>query len=413
MRGDYLFNKYDIYSVIEHQKQHVAKAIQSIQPNYLLNASEEDLVKSLIDEFRLDVPVIKDAEIHVADHGEAQVDVSQDPFRGITDRSQPFYIQGTKIVIAVPFEGDAELFQVRPNTYSTTLPFGKVVGSEIHLEYTTVGEDHKSIETEYKRAVAEIKQYLGWTREFATNQFNNHLEALVREHISKRKAKLLTGAGMVASLGLPIKKREGAPTTYAVPVTRRRPKIERPKATTAPFQPEPILALEEYENILSIMKNMVTVMELSPRAFQEAGEEDIRTHFLVQLNAQYQGQATAETFNYQGKTDILLRAEGRNVFIAECKIWKGEKVLLGTIDQLLSYLSWRDTKTAILIFNRNTNFSNVLEKIDPTVKAHPCFKRELAQIDETTFRYIFHQPNDPNRELHMTVMVFDIPQPAK
>jgi hypothetical protein len=43
-----------------------------------------------------------------------------------------------------------------------------------------------------------------------------------------------------------------------------------------------------------------------------------------------------ETFNFEGKTDILIRVEALNVFIAECKLWKGEKQFLATIDQLLS-----------------------------------------------------------------------------
>jgi len=33
--------------------------------------------------------------------------------------------------------------------------------------------------------------------------------------------------------------------------------------------------------------------------------------------------------------------------------------------------------------------------------------------DETTFRYIFHQPKDPNREIHLAVMVFDVPAKKK
>jgi hypothetical protein len=101
------------------------------------------------------------------------------------------------------------------------------------------------------------------------------------------------------------------------------------------------------------MQNMVQVMELSPHVFYNMGEEDLRTHFLVQLNGAFKGQATGETFNFQGKTDILIRVEGKNVFIAECKFWKGEEALFATLDQLLSYLSWRDTKAALLVFNRN------------------------------------------------------------
>jgi hypothetical protein len=45
--------------------------------------------------------------------------------------------------------------------------------------------------------------------------------------------------------------------------------------------------MEEYENILEIIRNMVQVIERSPKAFENMGEEDLRrrTHFLVQLNA--------------------------------------------------------------------------------------------------------------------------------
>jgi hypothetical protein len=72
----------------------------------------------------------------------------------------------------------------------------------------------------------------------------------------------------------------------------------------------------------------------------------------AELNGVFKGQATGETFNFQGKTDILIRVDEKNVFIAECKFWKGEKVFIGTIDQLLSYLSWRDTKAAVIVFRK-------------------------------------------------------------
>jgi hypothetical protein len=89
----------------------------------------------------------------------------------------------------------------------------------------------------------------------------------------------------------------------------------------------------------------------------------MRSHFLVQLNGAFQGQATGETFNFQGKTDILSRVDGKNIFIAEFKFWKGEKSFLAILDQLLSYLSWRDTKAAVVMFNRNADFGAVLAKI--------------------------------------------------
>jgi hypothetical protein len=176
----------------------------------------------------------------------------------------------------------------------------------------------------------------------------------------------------------------------------------------------PALSHSDYEEILRIMKNMALVMERSPRAFADMEEEMLRWHFLVQLNGAYEGQATGETFNFKGKTDVLIRVDDRNVFIAECKFWKGEKAFLETIDQLVvKYLSWRDTKAAVIVFNRNANFSGVLAKIQEIVPNHPNYKRQVGRLDESTFRYVFAQPNDPNREITLTVLAFDIPSGAE
>lgn len=409
MSDELLFNKYDIFSVIQGHTETVKKKMQSIPANTLLNASEQDLVQAVVEEFRLNVPVIKDEEIHIADAGEAQVDVSSDPMRRFfyDGYSGSRYVPGNRTVIAVPFEGDAEFFRIRPQTFTSNPPRGEITKTEILLTFVRTDQNADAIRQDYQSTVTSIKQYLASLQESAT-QFNSQLEGLVASQLKARKDRLLADAGMTAAIGLPLKKREGVPTTYAVPVPRRTPKIERAELA-GPFKSEPQLSNEDYEEILRIMQNMVRVMELSPRAFQNMGEEDLRSHFLVQLNGAFKGEATGETFNFQGKTDILIRADGKNIFIAECKFWKGEKAFLSTLDQLLSYLSWRDTKAAVLIFNRNADFSAVLAKIRETAPKHPLFKRDRGATGESTFRYVFAQPNDANREIILTVLAFDIP----
>lgn len=182
-----------------------------------------------------------------------------------------------------------------------------------------------------------------------------------------------------------------------------------PVASIAPFAPEPVLGMQDYEHILSVIRNMIVAMERSPRAFKGMKEEDLRQHFLVQLNGHYEGQATGETFNFQGKTDILIRVEGKNIFIAECKFWHGPESLKNAIDQLLNYVSWRDTKTALLIFSRGKELSRVLSQIPEVVKDHTNFKRELSCSSETEFRFILHNRDDSNRELILTILAFDVP----
>jgi len=150
-------------------------------------------------------------------------------------------------------------------------------------------------------------------------------------------------------------------------------------------------------------------MEKSPKAFQTLQEEDLRYHFLVQLNGQYEGQATGETFNLGGKTDILIQYEGRNLFIAECKFWYGPEKLKEAIDQLLGYLTWRDTKTAIIVFNKNIDFNAVLKQIPDIVKSHTNHNKSEGIKNETEFKFVFNQKEDTARQIYLTILVFNIP----
>ena len=52
--------------------------------------------------------------------------------------------------------------------------------------------------------------------------------------------------------------------------------------------------MDEYEHILGVITNMVSVIERSPQHFAGIREEALRSHFLVQLNGQYEGQATGD-----------------------------------------------------------------------------------------------------------------------
>ena len=109
---------------------------------------------------------------------------------------------------------------------------------------------------------------------------------------------------MTAALGLPMKKREGLPTTYSVPVARRTPKIHQIKVEGA-FKPEPALSGEDYDEILRIMKNMVQVMELSPQAFHGMGEEDLRRTLPPRVQGRGQGPtafAGADVYSHREPT---------------------------------------------------------------------------------------------------------------
>ena len=410
-REDYLFTGPDWHAVDRHQRQQMIAEIDRVDADRLLNSSVEDMAQYFAKKFSIVVPVL-DLNNLVVDQREKQIDVSRDPMRMIMDRGRPFNVTGTEIEVEIPFSGEAEAFKIQPNPYTLSPPRASVRGTILSFNIVGTNLDAKGVKRQIDQTVSEIQSYLT-NLTGNVSSLNPQLPGEARTAIEARRTKLLASRSMVASLGFKMKARDGASQTYLAPEVRRKITPVMPQASTAPFKPEPALSGADYEHILGVMQGMTQVMELSPSAFHAVDEEALRSHFLVQLNGHYQGQATGETFNYEGKTDILIRSDGKNIFIAECKFWSGPKMLTATIDQLLGYSSWRDTKTAVIVFNRNRDFSKVLAAIPEAVRSHPQFKRDLPGSAESTFRFQFANRDDRNREMFLTVLAFDVPTPRQ
>lgn len=410
MRSEFelLFNKADWFSVEKDQQTRLRDDIASYDGNRLLNTSVNDLAEYFSEKYSIDVPELDEAAI-AAEQNEAQIDVSHDSRRWIDDRSRLHYISGTRVTITVPFSGESNAFQIQPSTFNLNPPRASISGSNLLLAFEGTSLDGVEVKAQIDRALSDIK---GWLQNLATNvtPFNASLHHLAKQQIDQRRSKLLNDQELVSSLGFPLKHRENAPKTYVAPEVRRKIRPAPPLASTTPYKPEPVLEIAEYDYILEIVANMAHVMERSPSAFKGMDEEDLRTHFLVQLNGQYEGGATGETFNSKGKTDILLRVQNKNIFIAECKFWRGPKCLTDTINQLLGYSSWRDTKVSIIVFNTRKNFTADIDAIVPTVESHANHKRTIGKIGESSLRFILAHNNDVNRELTLTVLAFDVPK---
>lgn len=407
---EYIFSNASWHDVERHQLQEMQKAIAALDGNRLLNTSVEDLVLYFESKFQIEIPTLLTEEI-VVDQRETQIDISRDHNRMIYDRSRPFHIAGTEIEVEIPFTGEAEAFKIQPTTYTTSPPRAEVRGNLLVLKIVGTNLEAERVRSDIDRAVTEIQSHLTTLRSNAQG-LRAQLPTQARSAIESRRQKLLGDRNLVGGLGFKMKPRSGTNQTFTAPEIRKKLAPSLPAASTLPYKPEPTLSNADYEHILGVLQNMVQVMERSPSAFETMDEESIRSHFLVQLNGHYEGQATGETFNYEGKTDILVRSEGKNIFIGECKFWSGPKMLTETINQVLGYTSWRDTKVAVIVFNRNKDFSRVLSSIVETAKAHANFKRELSGSTETTFRYCFSHKDDKNRELFLTVLAFDVPQSA-
>ena len=395
--------------VLSKRLLEMQRNVELIDSNQFLNTSAEDLKRYLVEKCGV-TPIRLMREEQYVDSQEKMIDVRHDPMRRIRDRSRPVLKPGERIEIRVPFEGESELFYARPDAMTSDPPQAIVdkTNGELVFSYEYPADSPMDVLSQLERTLGNIEQYLTWQRKML-DSYNNKLPDTAEQTIQQRRDRLLAQSKRVAALGIPIKRRTDAPTTYAIPTNRKRVLPIFPQASVAPFVPEPTWAMDQYEQALKIMQDMALVMERSPEAFRTMDEEALRQHFLVQLNGQFEGKATGETFNMSGKTDILLREGERNVFIAECKFWRGPKALGEAVDQLLGYATWRDGKAVILVFNRGTDTSVVLSGINTILSGHSNFKRAMDWPHESGFRYVLHANGDTNRELILTVLVFHVP----
>lgn len=371
----------------------------------ILSVPIEDLVALLVDKYRKDIPVLKFDQRYVAGDGDAVIRVR--PQFGEIDFGGQGAVRGEMMQIAVPFEGDPQFFHFRASTEDSAPPHAAILGNEVHVAVGDRKLTKELIEKHVDGVVKSIERYLDWQRK-DTDPWNSALPALARKTIEERKAEFLARDNVAASLGIPIATRDNPGGFLAVSLQRKPKQLILPTTPVTAFTPEPALDDAQYGAILSAINRLATIIERNPDTFTRLDEPDIRNIVLVNLNSDFQRNATGETFNGSGKTDIIVNEQGKNVFIAECKIWTGSKTFLEAIDQLQSYATWRDSKTALLIFSKNTKFSDVLSSIKETVVQHPKFKREDRVISETETRYVFRHRDDDNKEMLVAICAFHL-----
>jgi hypothetical protein len=395
-----LFEK-DLLQLRDEYKQLMSKEIQGYDKDYILSIDIDEVSAYLANHCGFDIPVLSD-KYEVLELTDVTVT------RRRTDRAAPRHnlIQhsGTKVEYVIPFTGNAFLFDYRTDVRGHRPMQGSIVENELHLSYLVLPSSKDiyidEIRSEFEGDLDEIKKYLDWNRQDA-EIFNGELGRMARSILQSRKDNFIKLTKFLTDQGIRIRRRDNAPDTFKAPVERRKLPIRKPGSSPLP--------MEEYEHILYVMTSMASVMERSPKAFAKIGEEDLRIHFLVQLNGQYEGQATGETFNLGGKTDILIRIANQNIFVAECKYWTGEKGFLDALVQLFGYLTWRDTKAAIALFNKSREPTKVVRQIPSIIRKHESFIELLPYESDSGSRFRLHHPEDSEKEVLLTVLVFNVP----
>lgn len=399
-----LFNGADVQVAFKNVQGNAETEIANYSDDYVLSYAMEELAQFVYEKFAVK-PLLLDLDAKGVDWAEGYVPEYMVPNPDF-DR-QPG-VKGRIYFLHVPYTGEEYLFHYMPMPPPPNPAHASVSSTEVVFTAGGAWHNSESINKQFDANLATLVDGVARIEKNVT-PFNDALRNVIVAKLAHRIETAKKTRQTTEGLKYPLRRRGDAPQTYKLP---EKPKQLAPK----PMQAKPgeyTLDEADYQEILRICASMSLVMEKSPTVFQRAPEEHTRVHYLVQLNGQYRGAATGETFNKNGKTDILIRQGDVNVFVAECKFWKGYKSLKKTADQLLSYTTWRDTKTALIIFNRKENFTKVISEAQRAMKDHPHYKSGPDSEGETRFRYKFTHPEDRQRDIIITLMLFNMPKPAK
>lgn len=328
------------------------------------------------------------------------------------------YVQKVyEIKISIAFDGDSNLFNCYPST-STSVYIDKsknvTINSNNFISATIILEDLET--SKYEAEISKLKSELSANiprLNIEISPWNDSVETLIKQYLEKRKGLVSKKLDFMESIGLKVNPKSNgfmiptpiAKKTIPIPVSEISKNVKK--------EIIPILQEEVYNDIKEVLYNVGKAIERKPSIYIEKHEEDLRDIFLLFLETRYESTSgIGEAFNKDGKTDILLKfaKDNTNLFVAECKFWRGQKHFLEGINQLLGYLTHRDSKTALMIFVNQKELTSIIETLKTEILNHPNFKRLVKQKYDTSLSYEFSLPQDSQKIIQLEIMLYHFPK---
>jgi len=185
--------------------------------------------------------------------------------------------------------------------------------------------------------------------------------------------------------------------------------VPRPQASATR---EPSIRHDDVLELVDFIERYARQFEVTPVAYSDRDEEQLRDLLIGMMNVNYPGAATGETFNKLGKTDICFRVDKEVPLIAECKFWSGPKAYGGALHQLFGYLTWRQTYGILVHFCKVRDMTKAVEAATERMQADSTFlSGSLTVRSETRFVTRHTHPQDDGRLVEVHHLFFDLSTP--
>lgn len=381
----------------------IKKEIENKGKEYILGVDEEEYKAYLIDNYSLE-PLSIDYDSEIVDKPTVSKEWLEDRFYREKYEAEVF-----NFTIRYNFTGSSVLFKVQPSSW--TMTSAEIYVDEQNSTVSFSFKLYKKDPEEFKRTKSDYQRRaftnIGNTNKEATSWMQS-LPGTVNSLFQQQKNKYLQEDDFFTAINVKVNK--DTTSVFTAPTIKKKIIPQPSVSKNKEFSSEPMMAKEMYDDILKVIYDLGKSMEKKPSTYKDKDEEGIRDQFLLVLETRYDSTtASGETFNRGGKTDIILKyaKDGSNLFVAECKFWHGASEFHKAISQLFDrYLTWRDSKTALMLFVTNKDFTNVIDTIKKETSNHPYFLKSVGTRGETSFSFHFHLPQDKDKTVFLEIIAF-------
>lgn len=413
MYSERLFGRSDLFTALQTHKNLARTQVESISREQFASATDDQIVDHLVSQHAVEpLQLYPDrAEQSIT---ETTVE-TRDWLRYGLEQGGSIRIPGLQITVKIPFTGDHGLFELAASTMELNRLAGEVDAPEggsagcLTLRFQFVHDvNEQTVKQTINSAIKSVVQNSQFQKG-EIEQFERELRQTVAEAVARRRERLGGLSNLAKALNIPIAKRPGMPTLEPIPVQRRVVK-QLPPVAAANQAAGFAITDEAYTNILRAIRAQGRTFEKTPATYSKFDEEELRDTILGNLNTHFEGGATGETFRARGKTDICIEQDNRAAFVGECKVWAGPEKLVEGLKQLLGYLTWRDCKTALVVFNKDrARFSEIVEKLPATLRQQAdLYVSEAKQDQPGEWRMTFKSLEDSGRIVIVQVMLYNL-----
>ena len=211
-RHKYLFADRDLGEHLRHCEVNALQSVEGIDPDRFGASSDDEIVQRLVSEYSIEPLCLFEDQAQL-ENEETQIDVSGERARVLAG---PFYVEATKITVAIPYTGSDLLWKLKPKRFSSSFPFADISPSadvnpgELKITISKPRDtDPEEFKADYEDNLKLLRSYISWSTP-QVERFNGQLADLIGNAIAGRRARLEAQGDLSSALNIPLRQPAGA-----------------------------------------------------------------------------------------------------------------------------------------------------------------------------------------------------------